>query len=114
MGRPKADRARRVRNCQRESLGLFNTYFNTARWHGIRGSPAARAALQRFVAPTGTLLGFRASSERRAPQPEHLPEAPVQLFPIVFEQPIPFGIATLLAGGMVFLIARAALSSEDR
>jgi hypothetical protein len=38
----------------------------------------------------------------------------VQLFTIVFEQPIPFGIAALLAGGMVFLIARAALSSEDR
>ena len=38
----------------------------------------------------------------------------MQLFTIVFEQPIPFGIAALLAGGMVFLIARAALSSEDR
>ena len=44
-----------------------------------------------------------------------LPEAsPVQLFTIVFEQPIPFGIAALLAGGMVYLIARAAISSEDR
>lgn len=38
----------------------------------------------------------------------------MQLFTIVFEQPIPFGIATLLAGGMVFLIARSAMSSEDR
>jgi hypothetical protein len=38
----------------------------------------------------------------------------VQLFTIVFEQPIPFGIATLLAGVMVFIIARAALSTEDR
>jgi len=38
----------------------------------------------------------------------------VQLFTIVFQEPIPFGVAALLAGGMVFLIARAAMSSEDR
>src|SRR6476469_4633536 len=38
----------------------------------------------------------------------------VQLFTIVFQEPIPFGISALLAGGMVFLIARAALSTEDR
>ena len=38
----------------------------------------------------------------------------MQLFTIVFQEPIPFGIATLLAGGMVFLILRAAMTSEDR
>jgi hypothetical protein len=38
----------------------------------------------------------------------------VQLFTIVFEQPIPFGIATLLAGGIVLIILLAARSSEDR
>ena len=38
----------------------------------------------------------------------------MQLFTVLFEQPVPFGIAILLAGGMVFLIARAAMSSEDR
>jgi hypothetical protein len=38
----------------------------------------------------------------------------VQLFTIVFQQPIPFGVATLLAAGMVFLIARSAMSTEDR
>jgi len=39
---------------------------------------------------------------------------PVQLFTIVFQQPIPFGIATLLAGLIVFIVARAALSTEKR
>jgi hypothetical protein len=38
----------------------------------------------------------------------------VQLFTIVFEQPIPFGVATLIAGVMVYIIAKAALSTEDR
>ena len=38
----------------------------------------------------------------------------MQLFTIVFEQPIPFGIATLLAGGIVFVVARSAMSAEDR
>ncbi len=38
----------------------------------------------------------------------------MQLFTVVFEQPVPFGIATLLAGVIVFIVARAALSSEDR
>ena len=38
----------------------------------------------------------------------------MQLFTIVFQEPIPFLISALLAGGMVFLIARAAMSSEDR
>jgi hypothetical protein len=38
----------------------------------------------------------------------------VQLFTIVFEQPIPFGVATLLAGLIVFIVARAAMSTEDR
>jgi hypothetical protein len=38
----------------------------------------------------------------------------VQLFTIVFQQPIPFGIATLLAFVMVIIIARSAMSVEDR
>jgi hypothetical protein len=38
----------------------------------------------------------------------------VQLFTVFFEQPIPFGIATLLAAAIVFIAARAAISSEDR
>ncbi len=38
----------------------------------------------------------------------------MQLFTIVFEQPIPFGIATALAGLIVFIVLRAAMSSEDR
>ena len=38
----------------------------------------------------------------------------MQLFTVFFEQPIPFGIATLLAAGIVFIAARAAISSEDR
>ncbi len=38
----------------------------------------------------------------------------MQLFTIVFQQPIPFGIATLLAGGIVYIAARAAFSSEAR
>jgi len=38
----------------------------------------------------------------------------VQLFTIIFEQPVPFGVATLIAGVMVYIIAKAALSTEDR
>lgn len=38
----------------------------------------------------------------------------MQLFTIVFEQPIPFGIAVLLSGAIVFVALRAALSAEDR
>ena len=38
----------------------------------------------------------------------------MQLFTVFFEQPVPFGIATLLAGGIVFIVARAAMSTEDR
>ena len=38
----------------------------------------------------------------------------MQLFTIVFEQPIPFGIATLLSAGIVLIILLAARSSEDR
>jgi hypothetical protein len=38
----------------------------------------------------------------------------VQLFTVLFDQPIPFGIAALLAGGIVFIVARSAMSAEDR
>jgi hypothetical protein len=38
----------------------------------------------------------------------------VQLFTIIFQEPIPFGVATLLAGIIVLLVARAVISSEDR
>ena len=38
----------------------------------------------------------------------------MQLFTIIFEQPVPFGVATLIAGVMVYIIAKAALSTEDR
>ena len=53
---------------------------------------------------------------RAVPRPELLSgrQLPVQLFTVFFEQPVPFGIATLLAGGIVFLVARAAMSTEDR
>lgn len=38
----------------------------------------------------------------------------MQLFTVFFEQPVPFGIATLIAGGMIFIVLRSAMSSEDR
>jgi hypothetical protein len=38
----------------------------------------------------------------------------VQLFTVIFQQPIPFGIATLLAGGIVFIVLQAAMSAERR
>ena len=38
----------------------------------------------------------------------------MQLFTVFFEQPIPFGIATLIAGGMILIVARSVMSAEDR
>ena len=38
----------------------------------------------------------------------------MQLFTIVFQQPIPFGVAAGIAVIMVIIIARAAMSVEDR
>jgi hypothetical protein len=38
----------------------------------------------------------------------------VQLFTIIFQEPIPFGIAAMLAALIVFIVARSALSAEDR
>ena len=38
----------------------------------------------------------------------------MQLFTIIFQEPIPFGVATLLAGVIVLLVARSVISSEDR
>ena len=38
----------------------------------------------------------------------------MQLFTVIFQEPIPFGIAILLAGGMVFIILQAAMSTERR
>ena len=38
----------------------------------------------------------------------------MQLFTIVFEQPIPFGISLLLAGTIVLIVLKAALSTEER
>ena len=38
----------------------------------------------------------------------------MQLFTIVFQQPIPFGVATALAFATVIIIARSAMSVEDR
>ena len=38
----------------------------------------------------------------------------MQLFTVIFQQPIPFGIAIALAGGMVFIILQAAMSTERR
>ena len=38
----------------------------------------------------------------------------MQLFTIIFQQPIPFGIATVIAGLMIFLVAKSALSVESR
>ena len=38
----------------------------------------------------------------------------MQLFTVIFEQPIPFGIATLLAGGIVFIVLQSAMSTERR
>jgi len=38
----------------------------------------------------------------------------VQLFTIIFQQPIPFGISTILAGIIVIIVLRSAMSTEDR
>jgi hypothetical protein len=38
----------------------------------------------------------------------------VQLFTIIFQEPIPFGIATLLAAVIIFLAAKSAFSVENR
>ena len=38
----------------------------------------------------------------------------MQLFTIIFQQPIPFGISTILAGIIVIIALRSALSTEDR
>ena len=38
----------------------------------------------------------------------------MQLFTIIFEQPIPFGIATMFACAIVLIAARSAFSAEDR
>ena len=38
----------------------------------------------------------------------------MQLFTIVFQQPIPFGIATALAVVLVFLVAKSVFSTESR
>jgi hypothetical protein len=38
----------------------------------------------------------------------------VQLFTVIFQQPIPFGVAALVASFMVILIAKSVMTSEDR
>ena len=38
----------------------------------------------------------------------------MQLFTIMFQQPIPFGISLLLAGTIVLVVLRAAMSAEER
>ena len=38
----------------------------------------------------------------------------MQLFTIIFQQPIPFGIAAMLAGIIVIIVLRSAMSTEDR
>ena len=38
----------------------------------------------------------------------------MQLFTVFFEQPVQFSIATLLAGGIVLVVLRSAMSTEDR
>jgi hypothetical protein len=38
----------------------------------------------------------------------------VQLFTIVFEQPVPFGISLLLAAVIVLIVLKAAMSTEER
>lgn len=38
----------------------------------------------------------------------------MQLFTIVFQQPIPFGISFLLAATIVLIVLKAAMSSEER
>ncbi len=38
----------------------------------------------------------------------------MQLFTIMFQQPIPFGISLLLAGTIVLIVLRAAMSAEER
>jgi hypothetical protein len=38
----------------------------------------------------------------------------VQLFTIIFQEPVPFGVATLMAGVLILLVARSIISTEDR
>ena len=38
----------------------------------------------------------------------------MQLFTIIFQQPVPFGISAILAGIIVIIALRSAMSTEDR
>lgn len=38
----------------------------------------------------------------------------MQLFTIIFQQPIPFAISLLLSAGIVLIVLRAAMSAEER
>lgn len=38
----------------------------------------------------------------------------MQLFTIIFQEPVPFGVATLMAAGLILIVARSIITSEDR
>jgi hypothetical protein len=38
----------------------------------------------------------------------------VQLFTIIFQQPVAFGVSILLSAGIVLIVLRAAMSAEER
>jgi hypothetical protein len=62
------------------------------------------------MAPANLTANRRA--QRRDSTPRRRP--PVQLFEAMFQQPIPFGVAFLVAGTMIFIVAKSAMAAESR